>query len=92
MARPPSRTQGTTGAAGANNGSQRLAALSATSKNQAQSLLIHNGPVSDEAAWTVPELCNAYEWPNDLACGGTIALIHLRGGWIKAGPRPRVSL
>jgi hypothetical protein len=78
-------------------------ALSATSKNQTHPYLIHDGPVSDEAAWTVPELCKAYEWPNDLAGGGTIALIHLRGGWLPgditkffaaqglAGKEPKVT-
>jgi kumamolisin len=84
MARRTTKTPGPTVATGPNDGSQRLVALSVTSKNQTHPYLIHDGPVSDEAAWTVPELCKAYEWPNDLGGGGTIALIHLRGGWLTS--------
>ncbi len=80
MARRPSKAVPTS----PNNGSQRLAALSATSKNQPHPYVVHDGPVSDAAAWTVPELCKAYDWPNDLAGGGTIALIHIRGGWVPS--------
>jgi hypothetical protein len=34
--------------------------------------------------WSVPNLCRAYDWPNGLPGGGTIALIELNGGWNAA--------
>lgn len=34
-----------------------------------------------QAAWNLPELCSAYQWPSKLAGRGTIGLIELGGGW-----------
>jgi kumamolisin len=34
--------------------------------------------------WTVPDLCEAYKWPNGLAGGGVIAIVELGGGWLQA--------
>ncbi len=34
--------------------------------------------------WRVPDLCRAYDWPSNLAGGGTIAIIELGGGWVRA--------
>ena len=34
--------------------------------------------------WTVPDLCAAYEWPTNLAGGGTIAIVELDGGWVQS--------
>lgn len=36
------------------------------------------------AAWDVPELCQAYNWPTGLAGGGTIAIVELGGGWVQS--------
>lgn len=33
--------------------------------------------------WSVPDLCAAYSWPAGLAGGGVIAIIELRGGWVR---------
>ncbi len=85
MARRTTKAPGSTVATGPNDGQWPLPARRATSKNRAHPYFIaHDGPVSDEATWAVPELCKAYDWPkpNDVAGGGTIALIHLGGGWL----------
>jgi hypothetical protein len=39
---------------------------------------------ADGAGWTIREICKAYNWPepNDVAGGGTIAVIHLAGEWL----------
>jgi kumamolisin len=34
--------------------------------------------------WSVPKLCEAYEWPTDLAGGGVIAIVELGGGWVQS--------
>jgi hypothetical protein len=34
--------------------------------------------------WDVRALCEAYQWPSDLAGGGVIAIIELGGGWKRA--------
>lgn len=34
--------------------------------------------------WSVPDLCTAYAWPQDLAGGGVIAIVELGGGWIPS--------
>jgi kumamolisin len=36
------------------------------------------------AAWTLPALCGAYDWPTGLAGGGVIAIVELGGGWIAS--------
>jgi Subtilase family len=40
---------------------------------------------ADGAGWTIREICAAYNWPEpkDVAGGGTIAVIHLAGEWLK---------
>jgi kumamolisin len=35
-------------------------------------------------AWTVPNLCKAYNWPAKLTGGGVIAIVELGGGWIPS--------
>ena len=35
-------------------------------------------------AWTVPDLCAAYNWPKNLAGGGVIAIVELGGGWVHS--------
>jgi hypothetical protein len=35
-------------------------------------------------AWSVPDLCAAYQWPTDLAGGGVIAIVELDGGWVSS--------
>ena len=37
-----------------------------------------------EHTWTVPALCNAYNWPTNLAGGGVIAIVELGGGWVQS--------
>ena len=37
-----------------------------------------------DATWTVPALCAAYQWPSGRAGGGTIAIVELGGGWSKS--------
>ena len=32
-------------------------------------------------AWSVPDLCTAYDWPKDAPGGGVIAIVELGGGW-----------
>lgn len=32
-------------------------------------------------AWSLPELCKAYEWPKGLTGGGVIGIVELGGGW-----------
>jgi kumamolisin len=86
MARRAMKTPPLTATRGPNDGPEPVPTLRATSKNQTHPyFLAHDGPVSDNAAWTVKELCAAYDWPkpNDAAGGGTIALIHLSGGWLE---------
>jgi kumamolisin len=39
---------------------------------------------SQAATWTVPNLCNAYNWPSQLAGGGVIAIVELGGGWVQS--------
>jgi kumamolisin len=34
--------------------------------------------------WTVPDLCQAYNWPTGLAGGGVIAIVELGGGWVQS--------
>jgi kumamolisin len=36
------------------------------------------------AAWNVPNLCAAYNWPKGLAGGGVIAIVELGGGWVQS--------
>ncbi len=46
----------------------------------------HDAParaVPGEAAWSVPDLCSAYDWPSGLDGGGTIAIVELGGGWVQ---------
>jgi len=33
--------------------------------------------------WDVAALCEAYDWPRDLAGGGVIAIVELGGGWVR---------
>jgi kumamolisin len=33
------------------------------------------------AAWNVPGLCTAYNWPSGMPGGGVIAIVELGGGW-----------
>ena len=47
---------------------------------------LYNPPAGVVAAtvptwWTIPALCNAYQWPTALVGGGTIAIVELGGGW-----------
>lgn len=35
-------------------------------------------------AWTVPNLCKAYNWPANLNGGGVIAIVELGGGWVQS--------
>lgn len=37
----------------------------------------------DGGPWGVPDLCAAYNWPQNLAGGGVIAIVELGGGWVK---------
>ncbi len=39
---------------------------------------------SPAPAWTVPNLCAAYNWPTGLAGGGVLAIIELGGGWTQS--------
>jgi hypothetical protein len=83
---------------------RRLSSPRAISKNRVHPY----SQAGDGAGWTVPEICEAYTWPKGLegkglAGGGTIAIIHLGGGWRQAdidefftdpaldGKRPHVS-
>jgi kumamolisin len=34
--------------------------------------------------WNVPDLCAAYNWPNNLAGGGVIAIVEFGGGWVQS--------
>jgi len=34
--------------------------------------------------WSLPDLCQAYQWPTGLAGGGVIAIVELDGGWVQA--------
>jgi hypothetical protein len=44
----------------------------------------HPGQTGGGAGWTIPDICEAYAWPKGLEGGGTIAIIHLGGGWNPA--------
>lgn len=35
-------------------------------------------------AWSLPDLCAAYDWPTRLAGGGAIAIVELGGGWVQS--------
>jgi len=35
-------------------------------------------------AWSVPDLCAAYDWPAKLPGGGVIAIVELGGGWLQS--------
>ncbi len=37
-----------------------------------------------QQTWTVPQLCTAYNWPTNLAGGGTIGIVELDGGWVQS--------
>ncbi len=37
-----------------------------------------------DVPWTVPALCEAYNWPKNLAGGGVIAIVELGGGWVQS--------
>jgi subtilase family serine protease len=41
-------------------------------------------PGARTAAWEVPALCAAYDWPTGLAGGGVIAIVELGGGWVQS--------
>jgi kumamolisin len=55
----------------------------------------------DGGPWNVPDLCQAYNWPTNLAGGGVIAIVELGGGWVQADmdqffsginqPSPRIT-
>jgi kumamolisin len=64
------------------NSTKAREALRATSKNTVHPYFIAR-PDKDaaNASWTVAELCKEYGWPEGLAGGGKIALIHCSGGW-----------
>jgi kumamolisin len=34
--------------------------------------------------WSVPNLCTAYMWPQNLPGGGVIAIVELGGGWVQS--------
>lgn len=36
------------------------------------------------ASWGVPDLCKAYDWPQNLLGGGVIAIVELGGGWVAS--------
>jgi hypothetical protein len=40
--------------------------------------------IPEAAAWSVPDLCRAYQWPTGLEGGGIIGLVELDGGWVEA--------
>jgi hypothetical protein len=68
---------------------RRLSSPRAISKNRVHPY----SQAGDGAGWTVPEICDAYTWPKGLegkglAGGGTIAIIHLGGGWDPADIDP----
>lgn len=58
-------------------------------KHRKQSLPVRVTEVTAETAetasvkkpWTVSALCQAYEWPKNLAGGGVIGIVELGGGW-----------
>lgn len=41
-------------------------------------------PGARTAAWEVPALCEAYDWPSKLPGGGVIAIVELGGGWVQS--------
>ena len=41
-------------------------------------------PGARTAAWEVPALCAAYDWPTGLKGGGVIAIVELGGGWVQS--------
>jgi hypothetical protein len=64
----------------------RRLAPRAISKNRVHPYSKQPPGAADGAGWTVPDICAAYNWPKpkDVAGGGTIAVIHLAGGWLPA--------
>jgi kumamolisin len=52
-------------------------------KNKPYFKLLPLGAIA-EAPWGVPDLCNAYNWPTNLAGGGVIAIVELGGGWVQS--------
>ncbi|HUO16585.1 MAG TPA: S53 family peptidase [Verrucomicrobiae bacterium] len=40
--------------------------------------------ISGEHTWTVPALCQAYNWPSNQPGGGVIAIVELGGGWVQS--------
>jgi kumamolisin len=42
------------------------------------------GAVAPGAAWSVPRLCSAYNWPAKMPGGGVIAIVELGGGWVQS--------
>lgn len=41
-------------------------------------------PAPTPVPWTLPSLCSAYKWPQNLAGGGVIAIVELGGGWVQS--------
>ena len=62
----------------------RRLAPRAISKNRVHPYSKQPPGAANGAGWTVPDICAAYNWPKpkDVAGGGTIAVIHLAGGWL----------
>ena len=40
--------------------------------------------VAPTAAWSMPDLRTAYNWPANLEGGGVIAIVELGGGWVQS--------
>lgn len=40
--------------------------------------------IAPAAAWAVPDLCSAYDWPKNLPGGGVIGIVELGGGWVQS--------
>jgi|HubBroStandDraft_1064217.scaffolds.fasta_scaffold02216_5 kumamolisin len=38
----------------------------------------------NETPFTLPNLCEAYNWPRGLSGGGVIAIVELGGGWVQS--------
>ena len=87
MARRPTRAPGSGVARNPTDGALGRPLLRATSKNRQHPYSIeHPGPVSDDATWTVKDLCAAYDWPKPggVSGGGTIAFVYPSGGWLQS--------
>jgi kumamolisin len=41
-------------------------------------------PLAAESGWSIPDLCQAYDWPTGLEGGGVIAIVELGGGWLAS--------